>query len=185
MIKNIFNSWQFPLIVLIIFPITIIRFSKRIDEFIGSSEPHNWNIDMIIGNKKLKYGYYEKAISSYNKILKKNNLNSLGFFGKGMANFELENYDEAILNYSRSINLEPENSYYYVKRGAAFRKKKNYEMALKDFTFAIELEDLNNLKNFKSDYAFYFINSSIAKEKIKDFRGAYFDLKRAYYDAIK
>ena len=183
--NNTLKLLLIPIISLILFSLTNTKFSKRINEYIGSSEPHDWNFHMIIGNKQLKYGDYSKAISSYDKIIKKNKLNSLAFLGRGMANVELGNFSEAIKDYKIAIKLEPNNSYFYVKRGVAYRKIKNYEMALQDFTHAIDLEGLNKLKKFKDEYSFYYANSSMVKEKVGDFNGAYYDLKRAYFDVIK
>lgn len=183
--NNISKTLIITIIPVFLISLTSTKFSKRINEYIGSSEPHDWNFHIIKGNKKLKDGEYTKAISSYNKIINQDNSNSLAFLGRGMANVELGNFSEAIKDYKMAIKLEPKNSYFYIKRGVAYRKIKNYEMALKDFTLAIELEGLNKLKKFKDEYSFYYANSSIAKEKVGDFSGAYFDLKRAYFDAIK
>ena len=178
----IYKNWNIKILLIscIALMTSGCSLSRKMNEYIGSSEPYEWNLNILIGNKKLQSGKYNEALTHYNKRIINSPKNSIAWLGKGMANVELNNYTEAIKAYNKAIILQPENSYYYVKRGVAKRKQKDFKGALADFSTAIEIEGLNNVENLNQDFLYYYVNSSMVKESLGDFKGALKDLKRAY-----
>ncbi len=81
-----------------------------------------------------------KAIEYLNESIRLNPNNSLAYFGRGQAYFELNQHQRAIDDYSELMRLAPHNknlSMAYNNRGIAYANLDQFQSAIKDFDEAI------------------------------------------------
>ena len=93
------------------------------------------------------------------------------YTNRGVFRMRGGNYDKALEDYSKAKKLRPEMGEIYLNEGAALIFKEDYVTALETLNTAIEL-------NSDDLYAAHY-NRAIAREKLKDYQGAYEDFKIA------
>ena len=110
---------------------------------------------------------FDKALESYNKILKIDPNNAKAYYNRGFTYNGLEQYDEALKDYDTAITLEPNNTNGYHSRGFTYNILKQYDKALKNYNKAIELNP--NHKHAYNNRGTTYGNLEQYDEALKDF----------------
>lgn len=93
------------------------------------------------------------------------------YTNRGVLRMRATKYDKALSDYETAKKLKPEAGEVYLNEGAAYIFLKDYPNALEALTTAIGLQS--------SDLHAAYYNRAIAKEKLGDVQGAYFDFLKA------
>ena len=93
------------------------------------------------------------------------------YTNRGVFRMRDGDYDKALADYATAKELRPELGEIYLNEGAALIFKQDFSSALDSLNTAIELES--------DDLHAAYYNRAIAREKLKDFQGAYADFKMA------
>ena len=94
-------------------------------------------------------GQYQKAIASFEKVLKDaeadidKSLLAETYYQIASTNHILEDYDEAISSYKKAIVLNPNSVLYYNAIGISYSELKKYKEAIAAYEKAIELTPKN------------------------------------------
>lgn len=156
------------------------------------------------GDRLLKAGNYKEASEIFSRLIVQNPDDTRGFYGRGMALWNLKDYDRAIADFGRVVELEPKASGAWYMRGLAFSRKGLHESAISDFDRAIvfepgnallffcralslnamnepekALKDLNQAVALKPDYAAAFKSRADILTKLGDYEGAIADCNKA------
>jgi tetratricopeptide (TPR) repeat protein len=93
------------------------------------------------GAQALGEGDYQKAIESFSEKIRLDPNSSVGYYGRAIANNNLEQYQQSVDDYDQALRLDPnqENASYYLPRGIALLGLKQYQRAIEDFDNAIQL----------------------------------------------
>ncbi|HAE95366.1 MULTISPECIES: tetratricopeptide repeat protein [Hyphomonas] len=93
------------------------------------------------------------------------------YTNRGVLHMRAGLYQKALSDYEKAKKIRPETGETYLNEGAAFIFLEDYSSALASLDKAIAL-------NSSDLYAAYY-NRALAKEKLADIEGAYFDFKTA------
>jgi putative GTP pyrophosphokinase len=103
---------------------------------------------------------FNEAISQYTRILElkpNNNILSIIYKHRGMANFACSCYKEAIDDFSNSLDLDKQSykSAYY--RGVVYSVMKQYEKAIDDYTLSLTINPYQSFCLFRRGQAYYHV----------------------------
>jgi putative GTP pyrophosphokinase len=103
---------------------------------------------------------FNEAISQYSKILElkpNNEIRSIIYKHRGMANFACSQYKEAIQDFTYALELDPKayKSAYY--RGVVYSVVKDYSNAIDDYTLALSINPYQSFCLFRRGQAYYHI----------------------------
>ena len=93
-------------------------------------------------NRGIEYhalGQYERAIQSYNEVIRLDSENAKTYNKRGVVRANLGQYERAIQSYDEAIRLDPEYATAYYNRGNAFEALGNSIKAEQDLAKAKEL----------------------------------------------
>ena len=81
--------------------------------------PDSYYYDLIIseGNYYFKLGQYQQAIEEYDKAIKRNPNDAIGYRHRGLSYSILGQYQRAIEDYYKAIELDPNDAGTYNNRG--------------------------------------------------------------------
>jgi len=101
---------------------------------------------------------FNEAISQYTRILElrpNNNILSIIYKHRGMANFACSCYNEAIDDFSHSLDLDKQSykSAYY--RGVVYSVMKQYGKAIDDYTLSLTINPYQSFCLFRRGQAYY------------------------------
>jgi len=101
---------------------------------------------------------FNEAISQYTRILElrpNNNILSIIYKHRGMANFACSCYNEAIEDFSNSLELDKQSykSAYY--RGVVYSVMKQYGKAIDDYTLSLTINPYQSFCLFRRGQAYY------------------------------
>jgi len=101
---------------------------------------------------------FNEAISQYTRILElkpNNNILSIIYKHRGMANFACSCYNEAIDDFSHSLNLDKQSykSAYY--RGVVYSVIKQYGKAIDDYSLSLTINPYQSFCLFRRGQAYY------------------------------
>jgi putative GTP pyrophosphokinase len=103
---------------------------------------------------------FNDAISQYSRILElkpNNEIRSIIYKHRGMANFACSRYNEAIQDFTYALELDPKayKSAYY--RGVVYSVIKDYSNAIDDYTLALSINPYQSFCLFRRGQAYYHI----------------------------
>ncbi|MCL2719855.1 MAG: tetratricopeptide repeat protein [Treponema sp.] len=103
---------------------------------------------------------FSEAINQYSKILElkpNNQICSIIYKHRGMANFACSQYNEAINDFSLSLDLDSESykSAYY--RGVVHSVMKHYSQAIDDYSLSLSIKPYQSFCLFRRGQAYYHI----------------------------
>lgn len=98
-------------------------------------EPGKWTFLLI--DLYEHHGDYRKAISKYDRLLKKFGEHEELFYARSQCYDELGDYEHAIADLTRAYDLS-ENIYYISSRGDSYRDAGRYAEALRDYKTSLE-----------------------------------------------
>jgi tetratricopeptide (TPR) repeat protein len=118
---------KYVLVSIFIFVILIIS--------IGYHFMKEYSTELLIedGWKLYNNKNYENSILKFEKVIKKDPNNYIGYGGLGANYFRLESFEKAINNFEKSIELNLNNSNSYMGLGWSFYYLENYEKAIENF----------------------------------------------------
>jgi tetratricopeptide (TPR) repeat protein len=92
------------------------------------------------GNAYFAKGYYEQAISDYDKAIELEPNNAIVYFSRGKAYAYNNKFDEAISDYNKAIEINPKFAMAYFYRAQSYSETHEYERASADYGKTIDLE---------------------------------------------
>jgi len=133
------------------------------------------NPDLATANANLgtvlrKMERYDDAVEAYTKAMKTDPEDAMIVNNRGYAYFLSEKYEEAAADFKKAIELSPDYAYAHNNLASAFIKLEKYEEAVDAAGAAIAID---------ADYGFAYLNRGIAREMIRDIRGACSDWEMA------
>lgn len=93
-----------------------------------------------IGRFYLKDGYYEKAVSEYQKAIGMDPQSVAAYNGIGVAYTMLEAYDEAIAAQQKALELQPDFAKAHAGIGLAYFRQNKTDLSLKHYRQAVTLD---------------------------------------------
>jgi len=128
--------------------------------FSHSATEYNESIDDLLVKALSSHNnnQFNEAISQYTRILElrpNNNILSIIYKHRGMANFACSCYNEAIDDFSHSLNLDKQSykSAYY--RGVVYSVMKQYGKAIDDYTLSLTINPYQSFCLFRRGQAYY------------------------------
>ena len=90
-----------------------------------------------------KLGQYQQAIEEYDKAIKLNPNDAIGYRPRGSSYYLLGQYRRAIEDYDKAIELKPSDARAYGTRGNSYLALGQDERAIEDYDEAIKLDPDN------------------------------------------
>jgi putative GTP pyrophosphokinase len=103
---------------------------------------------------------FNEAISQYTKILElkpNNNILSIIFKHRGMANFACSCYNEAVEDFTNSLELDKKSYKAAYYRGVVYSVIKQYSQAIDDYTLSLSINPYQPFCLFRRGQAYYHI----------------------------
>jgi len=103
---------------------------------------------------------FDEAISQYTRILElplDNEISSVIYKHRGMANFACSCYNEAISDFTSAIDHDPSSYKAAYYRGIVSSFLKNYSKAIDDYTLSLEIYPVQGFCLFRRAQAYYHI----------------------------
>ncbi len=165
----------------------------KLGDFQGSINDCNKAIEIIPnfvlayivrGIAKFKLKDNKGAIYDFNKSIEIDNNFASAYIGRGLVKADLKDINGAINDFDKAIEIDPKNEQFYISRGGIKYFSGFKEQGCQDFEKAKELGFLdaqtliNKFCNHIQTSEEYF-KSAIAKERIKDYKGALADYNKA------
>ena len=141
-------------------------------------------------------GDYDRALANFNEVIRLNQNDAHGYYGRGLAYSNKGDNDRAISDYNEAIRLSPGYAIAFNNRGNSYSKKGDEDRAVADYNEAIRLDptnaivfnnrgnsylrkgnndraiaDFNEAIRLNPKYALAFCNRGYAKLKINDSSG--------------
>ncbi len=116
----------------------------------------------------------KSALKAIDKAISIDQKNILYYLFKAEILFSLEQYKDGYDQYSIALTIDPKKSEIFANRAYFLERIQRFESSIEDNTRAIELAENDSIK-----YSYY-SNRAAAKSYMRDFQGAYDDLKMAY-----
>ncbi|MHA1647549.1 MAG: tetratricopeptide repeat protein [Promethearchaeota archaeon] len=107
-------------------------------------EPDNVGLLLDLGGVYTNLQKTDKAISSYQKVIKLAPKSASGFAGLGFAYHVKEDFDNAIASFQKAIKLAPENPFVHIELGDIYFEINQLQDALKCYKDALELSSEEN-----------------------------------------
>jgi protein O-GlcNAc transferase len=108
---------------------------KSLDEF-----PQSPDVPYLLGLAQYNLGHYDNAISSFQKTLQLDPLESRGYFGLGSALAELGDLAKSEFAYRSAIKLSPKTALYYASLASLLEREGNLSEAAQSLKKAIVIE---------------------------------------------
>ena len=86
-----------------------------------------------LGFKMIEESEYDKAFSTFNKVLQIDGSESKAYYGKGLLYKKYGKYEKAIVVFDRAIEIDSSNVDYYLGRSVVRFELKNFEGAFEDY----------------------------------------------------
>jgi len=125
-----------------------------------STTEYNESIDDLLVKALTSHNnnQFNEAINQYTRILElrpNNNILSIIYKHRGMANFACSCYNEAIDDFTHSLNLDKQSykSAYY--RGVVYSVMKQYGKAVDDYTLSLTINPYQSFCLFRRGQAYY------------------------------
>jgi len=99
------------------------------------------------GYQHFNNGNYQKAMASFDKIVKRLPYNPDGYHGRGLTHRKLGKLDKAIEDFNRAIILDGRHGDVYLNRGLAYAELGKLKEAIEDFADFVN-GDPNNPKGY-------------------------------------
>jgi len=106
------------------------------------------------------HNHFNEAISQYTKILElkpNNNILSIIYKHRGMANFACSRYNEAIDDFTNSLELDKQSYKAAYYRGVVYSVIKEYSKAIDDYTLSLTINPYQSFCLFRRGQAYYHI----------------------------
>jgi len=103
---------------------------------------------------------FNEAINQYTKILElkpNNNILSIIYKHRGMANFACSRYNEAIEDFTNSLELDKKSYKAAYYRGVVYSVIKQYSQAIDDYTLSLSINPYQPFCLFRRGQAYYHI----------------------------
>jgi tetratricopeptide (TPR) repeat protein len=112
----------------------------------------DWSKEAVALWENGKYNDPKKALSYWNKAIRKNSKSAELYNNRGLAYYNLKQYQQAVKDFSQAIRMKPQNATAYNNRGNAYYEMFKYDLAEADFNESIELNP---------DYANAYLNRGL------------------------
>lgn len=112
----------------------------------------DWSKEAVALWENGKYNDPKKALSYWNKAIRKNSKSAELYNNRGLAYYNLKQYQQAVKDFSQAIRMKPQDAMAYNNRGNAYYELFKYDLAEADFNQSIDL---------KSDYANAYLNRGL------------------------
>lgn len=129
-----------------------------------------------LGTVLRKLERYDEAIEAYSNALDIEPEDAMITNNRGYAYFLSEDYDSAVTDFQKAIEISPEYAYAHNNLASAYIKLEKYQEAVDAAGMAISLDP---------EYGFAYLNRGIAREMVRDIRGACSDWEMAASLQIK
>ena len=116
-------------------------------------------------------GKYDEALILVNQLLANNKINAKYFDLRGNIYLDKGNADTALINFNAGLLLAPTDPMIYFHRAFAFSAREMHDESIEDYNMAIKYVSSESTK-----YAII-ASRGIARNKKRDFQGAYEDYK--------
>jgi tetratricopeptide (TPR) repeat protein len=93
------------------------------------------------GRYELSKGRYVSAIELFNKAIHLSKFNSVAFFLRGIAKYELEDFIGGEKDFTQVLELNPKNHEAFLFRGVCNSQQLKYTEAFSDYNESIKLDD--------------------------------------------
>jgi len=126
---------------------------------LGGSSIDDMLLDALYAHNK---NHFDEANALYTHILElkpKNEICSLIYKHRGMAEFAQSRYDDAIADFTRALDLEESYRIAYY-RGVVYAVLKRYAEAIDDFTLSLKINPFQAFCLFRRGQAYYHIGDS-------------------------
>ncbi|MDR0302865.1 MAG: tetratricopeptide repeat protein [Treponema sp.] len=129
---------------------------------LGLVDTDNLSIDDLLVNALSAHNknHFNEAISQYSKILElkpSNEILSIIYKHRGMANFACSQYNDAIEDFSNALKLDQKSYKAAYYRGVVHSVTKQYSNAIDDYTQALTINPYQPFCLFRRGQAFYHI----------------------------
>jgi putative GTP pyrophosphokinase len=126
------------------------------------SQDYNNSIDDLLVKALSAHNQnrFTEAISQYTKILElkpNDNILSIIYKHRGMANFACSRYNEAIEDFSNSLVLDDKSYKAAYYRGIVYSVIKQYSQAIDDYTLSLSINPYQSFCLFRRGQAYYHI----------------------------
>jgi putative GTP pyrophosphokinase len=104
--------------------------------------------------------HFNEAISQYTRILElkpNNNILSIIYKHRGMANFACSCYNEAIDDFTHSLNLDKQSYKAAYYRGVVYSVIKEHSKAIDDYTLSLTINPYQSFCLFRRGQAYYHV----------------------------
>jgi tetratricopeptide (TPR) repeat protein len=118
----------------------------------ASGEDMDWSKEAVALWKNGEYSDPNKALSYWNKAIRKNSKSAELYNNRGLAYYNLKKYQQAVKDFSQAIRMKPQEATAYNNRGNAYYEMFKYDLAETDFNKSIELNP---------DYASAYLNRGL------------------------
>lgn len=122
-----------------------------------------------IGSKQLEEGAFDKAIQSFSKYLKTDELNPNAICLRGIAYRKAQKFQESLQDFQKAANLIPTNASVYSEMGVT-------QFHLKDLRGA--LMNMNKAQELEPENPYRYSSRAYIKDGIGDLSGAIADYKK-------
>ena len=115
-------------------------------------------INIVATNLYERIGEYEKAIKTYERMIKQDDTNSSWFSSLSYCYSQINNNVQALNYVDKALELDPEDSYSHYRKGRIYTDMKEYELAIKSFMDSIDY-DKTDVDSFQwVSYCYSMIN---------------------------
>ncbi|MDD5091722.1 MAG: tetratricopeptide repeat protein [Candidatus Wallbacteria bacterium] len=132
-----------------------------------SAYDSSWAVHYTRGSALLNDGWYNEAVTQFNKALELNKDQSRVFAGRGLCFYHLGRIDEAITDFTSAVKLDPLDCASYNNRGICRIKLDMFDKAIIDF---------DNVTAINPDDKSAWYNRGFCLMKLMDYSKAIFDL---------
>ncbi len=113
---------------------------------------------------------YEESVDAYDDAIKIDGDDAMFHNNRGYSNYLAGSYEDAVEDFKRSIEIDENYAYAHNNLASAYIKLEEYKKAIEAAGKAILLDP---------EYGFAYLNRGIAREMVRDIRGACEDWEKA------
>jgi Flp pilus assembly protein TadD len=129
-----------------------------------------------LGTVLRKKERYDEAVDAYSEALKIEPKDAMFLNNRGYAHFLNEDYSSAETDFKNSIEADPKYAFAHNNLASVLIKQEKYKEAVDAADKAIQLN---------AEYGFAYLNRGIAREMVRDLKGACSDWEKAEMLRIK
>lgn len=88
-------------------------------------------------------GEFSLALADYNRAIEMKADNSVAYFSRGKAYYNLKSYDLSVKDFDKAVELNPKDAVAFLNRGVSYEKLGDTKKAAGDYEKVVELDPVN------------------------------------------